>query len=208
MNRMIRTSIAAATAIAATSALAQNRVFNGSFESPPSSPLQCFTGTLGGWTNSGPAESCYLNNSLGSPYPIAADGSQYMYINRNSTAGVKVQQTVVLVQGHTYQLSFSLAGLDQHFGGTLVVSIENTPILTASTPDSSSAWVPQTASFTSSINGVASLSFASVTINAPLNIDQVSLIQTAVPEPSSLALFTAGTLLIGCAVSRSRQART
>jgi hypothetical protein len=129
-----------------------------------------------------------------------------MYLNRNLRAGITLKQAVILIRDATYELNFSLAGLDQHPGGTLFVSIGSTPLMIASTPDSSSAWVQKATSFShSSDSGWYDLTFTSATTGA-INIDNVSLVMTAVPEPDTWLLLGAGMVLVPLVAARSRPA--
>jgi hypothetical protein len=205
MNRIARTVVIAALAAFGTSIYAQNLVFNGSFEFPFSSGQNCFSGTSGGWSSSGPQTSCYHSNALADPWPDAVEGSQYLYLGQNLAANVTLEQSIQLHAGASYVLEFFLAGLGAHPGGALTVNIGDTTILTTSTPNSSSAWFLQTASFTSGVTGFRSLSFVSPTGGA-INLDKVSLVMSAVPEPASWALLLAGVVLIRSAACRNRRA--
>lgn len=203
MNVLHRGLAATALALLALGASANNLVFNGSFEAPVTNFTSCFANaTSGGWSSSGPAQSCYLSNNLPNPWPDAVDGLQFMYLGQDLTANVKLEQSILLEAGTSYGLQFHLAGLDDHPGGTLVVAIGGDTILTVSTPESDSRWVQHTTSFVAGTSGYQALSFVSPTGGA-FNIDSVSLTAAPVPEPASWALLALGGLLVAGAANKS-----
>lgn len=206
MVGLSRTLLAVGLSALAASASAQNLVFNSSFEFPlAGGGVNCFENTtLGGWSSSGPAESCYLSNALPSPYPDAVDGVQYLYLGRNLIGGVTLSQSIALQAGTRYDLTFYLAGLGAHPGGTLLASIGGDVVLTTSTPNSSSNWVFHTVSFTAASTGFSALAFVSPTGGA-FNIDQVSLEVAAIPEPATWALWAEGAVLIAGRARKSRR---
>lgn len=207
MNVLHRGMAATALALVALSASANNLVFNGSFEAPVTGFVSCFANTTsGGWSSSGPAESCYLSNNLANPWPDAVDGLQFMYLGQNMTANVKLEQSVLLEAGTSYGLQFHLAGLDAHPGGTLHVGVGGQSILTVSTPNSDSRWVQHMATFVAGTTGYQALSFVSPT-GGVFNIDSVSLTAAPVPEPASWALLAMGGLLVAGAANRRRVQR-
>lgn len=199
MNVLHRGMAATALALGALGASATNLVSNGSFEAPATSFTSCFANAAsGGWSSAGPAESCYLSNNLPNPWPDAVDGLQYMYLGQNLTAHVKLEQSILVAAGTSYDLQFHLAGLDDHPGGTLVVALGGATVLTVSTPDSDSRWVQHTASFVAGTTGLQALSFVSPTGGA-FNIDSVSLTAAPVPEPSGVLLLALGLGGLACA---------
>ena len=207
MNVLHRGIVASALALVALGASANNLVSNGGFEAPVTNFTACFANmTSGGWSSSGPAESCYLSNNLPNPWPDAVDGLQFMYLGQNLTANVRLAQSISLEAGTSYGLQFHLAGLDAHPGGTLVVAVDGDTILTVSTPNSDSRWVQHTVSFVSGSTGYAALSFVSPTGGA-FNLDSVSLTAAPVPEPASWALLVMGGLLVAGAANRRRVQR-
>jgi Protein of unknown function (DUF642) len=200
-----RTLIASALSIAAAGASAQNLVANGSFEDPYTSYVGCFANTtLGGWSSSGAAESCYLSNNLPSPWPDAVEGTQFMYLGQNMTANVTLSQSVMLEAGTAYVLSFSLAGLGAHPGGEVLVSVAGQFGVAFATPDDDSTWRRYHQAFGAATTGPQLLSFVSPT-GGVINIDDVRIVAaTPVPEPAAALLALLGMPLVLWA--RRRQA--
>lgn len=196
MTLIHRSLVATALCIAAAGATAQNLVTNGSFESPLTNYVICYQGsTLGAWTSSGPAESCYLSSLLPDPWPDAIDGTQFMYLGQSLAANVTLSQSVPLEAGVDYALHFSLAGLRDHPGATVEVSIDGQTSGSFVIPNSDSTWRPYQLSFTSSVTGSRTLSFVSPTGGA-VNIESVSLMAVAIPEPAAGLLALLGLPLV------------
>jgi|GEM_PF-1390464 len=116
--KTIALAFVATLGLLSTSAVAQNLIANGSFESPVVSPtgftnFPVGSSTLTGWTVFGPSETVVsiVGGSfaqLGVAFP-AQDGVQWLDLSgngSNSTEGV--QQSVTTIAGRQYQLSYSI----------------------------------------------------------------------------------------------------
>ena len=95
--------VAAALALSASMASAQNRVQNGSFELNPCTPtFFCLNPTMPGWTNFGSVEQTTVG------YWQAGDGVVSLDLNGEARGGVG-QLVTGLTPGTTYDLSFLMS---------------------------------------------------------------------------------------------------
>jgi hypothetical protein len=207
MKTVLRILAASLLAGAATQVVADNLVRDGGFESPEIAPgwAQCFSNSsLGEWTSDGSPGSCLMSTDYQSTvvWPGAQEGEQYMYLGNVLAANVTLSQWVPLVAGQHYSLSFHLAGLDPLPGGSLEVGIAGQASALFAVPSNSVDWQAHGLSFTATAGGDQLLYFVSPTGGA-INIDNVSLLATPVPEPAPALALAVG--LLGLALRRGER---
>ena len=184
-------------------------IVNGSFEAPyvgPGSPYDPFdfniypNGGVPGWTsNNNETEIDYTQQAIGYP---AYDGIQSLELN-GSTFDTISQTITGLVPGQEYRLSWAYgvrAGYGPQqaniiFGGVTVATDSTNGIFTGP-----GGWTLNTVDVTATATSEV-LSFQAVDTSGlggspggGNEIDAVSLVPAAVPEPSSLALLSLGGL--------------
>ena len=205
----------AAAFAAAGSAHAQNLVSNGGFESPDISGIQFFGGSsLGGWTSaggtaggSGYVDSGFVYNTGALPGPLAYQGSQYLYLNNAAQSGVTLSQSVNVVAGDPYRLSFAHNGIS-YLNGTVGVSLGPMSFGSFAVSASQNTWSLHLFNFVATSGGPLSLVFES--LGGAVTLDEVSLVSlapvVAVPEPEVyLSLLGGLVVLTGHANRRRRQ---
>lgn len=189
------------TLLCSGAASAQNLVFNGGFENPSvgAAEVQFFSGTtLGGWTSTGGlfGGSGYITSNFNYNFgtlqgPLSYEGSQYLYLNNAAQAGVVLSQTLSLVAGTPYTLSFAQAGIGTLGAGAVNVSVGS--FLSQSFAAAGNDWQVRSVNFTPSASGLATLSFTSQ--GGAVTLDAVAV--SAVPEPEVAQLLALGLLLVG-----------
>lgn len=201
-NPTIRPIAALFVGLTLAQAAAANLVVNGDFETPavPTSPgYVCFSNSIdSGWTSAGTHGSCYIAQNTG-PFGPAYEGSQYMYVNDYAIAGTVLSQSLSLVGGTTYRLTFAQGGApvtDPSAG--LAVQFGSASL--AIDPRDAS-WKVFSLTYTPSLSGTELLSFSSTTAGA-VTLDAVSVV--AVPEPASVAMLLMGLLGVGAIARRAR----
>lgn len=187
--------LVAATAIALSlGAHAQNLVTNGDFE----------TGDFTGWQTTAASAGPLLVVSL---FGVDASGPHNGAVSAYFGATVPydtISQSLATTAGQLYAVSFYLdslgtngsdAGFVGTFGGTTFVSLSGA--------SADQAFSPVTR-FVTATSGSTTLSFGAYDTGSFYTLDSVSV--TAVPEPSTVALFSLGLMSIVVG-SRSRRTR-
>jgi hypothetical protein len=215
MLNIIRLLVLASVTFGSTSA--NGGFVNGSFENPTVAPgtFTNFTGgstAISGWTVVG-VDSALVNHYVQNGITFQAqNGSNHIDLagvaSNSKTSGVT--QNIVTQIGTPYELSFYVGSATDNnlfFASTVDVTIAGGPRMSFTNPTVPTDrvdWRLFTTSFTATStltsitfqNGSAANNFSSL-------LDNVSLI--AVPEPSSIILFTLGTVAI-CVKNRRRSA--
>ena len=197
-----------------------NLFTNGSFESPGSTLTSNYVGIgsgsqITGWTTgvgNGPGANVYYahSGSTASWIPNAQSGNYCVQLDSSTggafTIGSFISQTVNLVAGQKYTLSFgintevgaggggvasmtlNISGAGYNTGGGLLYTASNL----ADVSRANAGWDPQTFSFTATGSGATTFKFADVPNNCGVNvsIDGVVLDQF-VPEFSHWSVFAA-----------------
>lgn len=207
---------AAAIALGALGAGAQaNLVTNGNFETHSINSLgngtyHCYrNNTFHGWTQSSADSafgSCFHRGSRDG-LPAAFDGNVLMYVNDSGDLNEKVSQTLSLVGGTRYELTFAVNG---YSGNSLVAPLEvgfGSFETTIAPRSPSLGWIVHSFIYTPASSGAAELSFKSSNqFESAIFIDSVSVVALppVVPEPSTYALMALGLGAIGLFARRRR----
>lgn len=183
---------------------------NGDFETPASSGLTCFQNTISGsWTSFGPGGnlgSCFVLSGYtgsGLTFPSSRSGAQLMLVNNQEFVGTKIAQNVSLVAGTSYQLTFSMSGVD---GDTTVPSLSVALAGVGSqsfTAAAAASWADKTWTFVPTSSGFVILSFTALA--GYVNLDAINLQTSVVPEANTTLLMAVGMLVLaGVALRRRR----
>ena len=180
--------VAAAIGVAGFGAQA-NEISNGGFESNNVGSEYCYGCTATGWS----APLLITSGSVAWGVPSATAGSFQL---GNFVAGIQNGQVLTsdftFVAGHTYSLTWDDAGRSGYTAQTYTVSAGGVTFADFGT-SAGQAWGEHTETFTAS--SAADLQFAGhATVDSTTFIDNVSVMTTAVPEPTSLMLMALGTL--------------
>ncbi len=246
-NQFFSLATSAVLALAALNAGAQNLVANGSFEDTTLSASGAITNSnLAGWSidlvgtlSGGPynfaalyfsAQEATTIGATGTDKPggnwimanagTSPDGGKFVAIDGDSAVAARLYQTITgLTVGHTYDLTFQMAGAQESdkFGATtdswlVTFGNDSQKSTVLSNPTHGfTGWINQTMSFTATSTSQV-LSFLAVgtpTGLPPVSLlDGVSLVDTvaAVPEPQTWALMLAGIGALGVALRKRRNA--
>lgn len=212
MNRIARTTALLISGALAAAAQA-NLVTNGSFETNSINSLgngtyHCYkNNTFHGWTQTSldvSFGSCYHRGSRDG-FPAAYDGSILMYVNDSGDMNESIGQSLNLVGGTRYELSFVVNG---YSGSSAVAPLEvdfGTFETTIATRSPSLGWLSYSFIYTPASTGAAWLSFTSRTFESAVVIDAVSVVELPpVPEPGTYALMALGLGAVGLAARRRR----
>lgn len=184
-----------------------NLITNGSFEIPTNPPgpngFAIFP-AIPGWTSPGGIE--IQRNSVLGAGNVAQDGLQYVELNVNGPTSLS-QDISGLQVGQQYLLTFYYSARPGTGANTAVATFEgNPPIPLAAGPVGQIAWL-QFSRLVTVTDSTSTLTFTGLTPNTSLGnlLDNVSLVQVAVPEPATLAVF--GALAAGAFGLRRRVRR-
>ncbi|MBY0577984.1 MAG: DUF642 domain-containing protein [Burkholderiales bacterium] len=176
-----------------------NLIVNGSFENPVIAagtfvPYANGSTAITGWTVASGYYTDIISNGFWTtttPY-----GSQYLYLNDSGRADAAIWQDVALASGANYSLSFALNGLGNS-GSSVSVSLTGAASsgFATRTASSISNWTQFSYNFTPAASGSYRLTFSSPA-GGYVMLDNVQ-INSAVPEPETLALLFAGFMAIG-----------
>jgi hypothetical protein len=229
MKNLYLASAALALTIAATPAMSQNLVTNGSFESG-------FSGFTLGNTGGGTAPvvirynqtSGYPTGAFGEAIPTDtatslspdAVGNFVAYFSSDTANPDSLTQAVNLTSGIIYNVGFDYYvpqnGYNNPFDATLSFLVNGVAVgsaLTTGSPTSSTTpgvWRTFNTSFTATSSGSQTLTFqfrGLGTTAADFAIDRVYAV-AAVPEPASWALMIGGFGMVGAGLRRRRAKTT
>ena len=183
----LRTAALAAALLLSSSAFANsNLVNNGDFE----------TGDLTGWTNSGPALD--VNYSVGPDLYIGILDSSHsgkVYIDGNTPQQDVLSQSVTTIAGAVYTLEFDLQRFQFYSPvNKITVTFAGHTVMNETNGDNDwqhYVFPGLTASGASSLLQFANSNEADYT-----QLDNVSVIMTAVPEPSIALMMLGGLFLV------------
>lgn len=206
---------------------AQTTVFSDSFETPALGSDDTFTnnGTITNWSKSG-GPGAYgverlATTHFSGTYPRATNGVQVGYSNGGNQQFTQILTGSLMAVNTTYTLSIDIGDRNdtnftgyelQLFAGSTQLAIDNDTI---TVPDG--GWATATISYTSTptdplAGQTLKIEFQSLSAvqqgeetGAQTIYDNVKLIATPVPEPSSYALLSAGGVVLFGVIRRRRR---
>ena len=206
----IKLAILAAAVASVFSVSAQAApVFSDNFDSYAADQLNWIPPVLSGWT--------ITNGSVdiigsGGSYDFLPGNGSYVDLDGGSAHSGKLSHTLSLLAGHTYTLSFDLAGSQR--GTTEIVDVKFGTTMEHSTLSSNDGFSHHTMNFTPLISGSYSFDYQNNEFGAFIGngdgnfigalLDNVAV--TSVPEPESYAMFMAGLGVMGF-IARRRKNR-
>ena len=206
----IKLAILAAAVASVFSVSAQaTPIFSDNFDSYAADQLNWIPPVLSGWT--------ITNGSVdiigsGGSYDFLPGNGSYVDLDGGSAHSGKLSHTLSLLAGHTYTLSFDLAG--SHRGTTEIVDVKFGTTMEHSTLSSNDGFSHHTMNFTPLISGSYSFDYQNNEFGAFIGngdgnfigalLDNVAV--TSVPEPESYAMFMAGLGVMGF-IARRRKNR-
>lgn len=214
-----KTMSIALVAVCATIGSAEaNLINNGSFEAPTVStdPVEVFTSTsspgLPGWTvlNTGDVALIEKDLVIGAFTFPAQDGDYWLDLTGNENNGVAkgVTQDVATTIGESYTLSYFVGNIIP--GQTSTVDLAINDIAFASSTNSVSTNVLDWRLFTHSFIASSSTTKITFTNGDPVQdisngLDNVVLVESAVPESGALAVLSVGLMGLGLQIRRRRK---
>jgi len=208
----IKLAILAAAVASVFSVSAQAAtIFSDNFDSYAADQLNWIPPVLSGWT--------ITNGSVdiigsGGSYDFLPGNGSYVDLDGSSSRSGQLSHTVNLVTGHTYTLSFDLAG--SHRGTTEIVDVKFGTTTEHSTLLSNDGFSHHTMEFAPLSSGVYSFEYLNNQFGANLGnqegnkigalLDNVVI--TSVPEPESYAMFMAGLGLMGFIARRRKNGQS
>ena len=206
----IKLAILAAAVASVFSVSAQAApIFSDNFDSYAADQLNWVPPVLSGWT--------ITNGSVdiigsGGSYDLVPGHGSYVDLDGGSAHSGHLSHTVSLLAGHTYTLSFDLAGSQR--GTTEIVDVKFGTTVEHSTLLSNDGFSHHTMNFTPLISGSYSFDYQNNEFGALIGngdgnfigalLDNVAV--TSVPEPESYAMFMAGLGVMGF-IARRRKNR-
>ena len=206
----IKLAILAAAVASVFSVSAQaTPIFSDNFDSYAADQLNWIPPVLSGWT--------ITNGSVdiigsGGSYDFLPGNGSYVDLDGGSAHSGKLSHTLSLLAGHTYTLSFDLAGSQR--GTTEIVDVKFGTTMEHSTLSSNDGFSHHTMNFTPLISGSYSFDYQNNEFGAFIGngdgnfigalLDNVAV--TSVPEPESYAMFMAGLGVMGF-IARRRKNR-
>ena len=208
----IKLAILAAAVASVFSVSAQaTPIFSDNFDSYAADQLNWIPPVLSGWT--------ITNGSVdiigsGGSYDFLTGNGSYVDLDGSSARSGHLSHTVSLLVGHTYTLSFDLAG--SHRGTTEIVDVKFGTTTEHSTLSSADGFSHHTMEFAPLSSGVYSFEYLNNQFGANLGnlegnhigalLDNVAV--TSVPEPESYAMFMAGLGLMGFIARRRKNGQS
>jgi hypothetical protein len=208
----IKLAILAAAVASVFSVSAQAApVFSDNFDSYAADQLNWIPPVLSGWT--------ITNGSVdiigsGGSYDFLPGNGSYVDLDGGSAHSGKLSHTLSLLAGHTYTLSFDLAGSQR--GTTEIVDVKFGTTMEHSTLSSNDGFSHHTMNFTPLISGSYSFDYQNNEFGAFIGngdgnfigalLDNVAV--TSVPEPESYAMFMAGLGVMGFIARRRKKSQS
>jgi hypothetical protein len=208
----IKLAILAAAVASVFSVSAQAApIFSDNFDSYAANQLNWIPPVLSGWT--------ITNGSVdiigsGGSYDFLPGNGSYVDLDGGSAHSGKLSHTLSLLAGHTYTLSFDLAGSQR--GTTEIVDVKFGTTMEHSTLSSNDGFSHHTMNFTPLISGSYSFDYQNNEFGAFIGngdgnfigalLDNVAV--TSVPEPESYAMFMAGLGVMGFIARRRKNGQS
>ena len=208
----IKLAILAAAVASVFSVSAQaTPIFSDNFDSYAADQLNWIPPVLSGWT--------ITNGSVdiigsGGSYDFLPGNGSYVDLDGGSAHSGKLSHTLSLLAGHTYTLSFDLAGSQR--GTTEIVDVKFGTTMEHSTLSSNDGFSHHTMNFTPLISGSYSFDYQNNEFGAFIGngdgnfigalLDNVAV--TSVPEPESYAMFMAGLGVMGFIARRRKNGQS
>lgn len=195
--RKLFSALLCAAALGAPSAFAANLVADGDFSAA----------TLASWTQGGDSSLQYVGYDY-SGTPLSNEFNRVFWDGNFDQAGLLGQQ-IATHAGFRYTLQFDLLRVDSSFGALPVVNdsqvLFNGGVVWHQT-NTSGDWTHYVVSNLTTDKTSTWLQFSNRNLNDYTEIDNVTLVMTAVPEPSSALMLSLGLgmLLAGHARRRRR----
>ena len=209
----IKLAILAAAVASVFSVSAQAApVFSDNFDSYAADQLNWIPPVLSGWTITGGGTVDIIGN--GGSYDFLPGNGSYVDLDGSNSHSGHLSHTLSLLVGHTYTLSFDLAG--SHRGTTEIVDVKFGTTMEHSTLLSNDGFSHHTMIFTPLSNGLYSFDYQNNQFGAHLGnqegnnigalLDNVAV--TSVPEPETYAMFMAGLGLMGFIARRRKNGQS
>ena len=208
----IKLAILAAAVASVFSVSAQAApIFSDNFDSYIADQLDWIAPIPSGWTITNGTVDII---GSGGSYDFLPGNGSYVDLDGSSARSGHLSHTVSLLVGHTYTLSFDLAG--SHRGTTEIVDVKFGTTTEHSTLSSADGFSHHTMEFAPLSSGVYSFEYLNNQFGANLGnlegnhigalLDNVVI--TSVPEPESYAMFMAGLGLMGFIARRRKNGQS
>ena len=208
----IKLAILAAAVASVFSVSAQAApVFSDNFDSYVADQLDWIAPIPSGWTITNGTVDIIGN---GGSYDFLPGNGSYVDLDGGSAHSGKLSHTLSLLAGHTYTLSFDLAGSQR--GTTEIVDVKFGTTMEHSTLSSNDGFSHHTMNFTPLISGSYSFDYQNNEFGAFIGngdgnfigalLDNVAV--TSVPEPESYAMFMAGLGVMGFIARRRKNGQS
>ena len=208
----IKLAILAASVASLFSVSAQAApIFSDNFDSYIADQLDWVAPVPSGWTITNGTVDIIGN---GGSYDLLTGNGSYVDLDGNSAHSGHLSHTVNLVAGHTYSLSFDLAGSQR--GTTEMVDVKFGTTMEQFTLSSGDGFSHHTMKFTALSSGLATFEYLNNQFGTNIGnnegnhigalLDNVAV--TSVPEPESYAMFMAGLGLMGFIARRRKNGQS
>ncbi len=197
----LKSAIIAAAVASVFSVSAQAApIFSDNFDSYTADQLNWIPPALSGWTVSNGTVDLI---GIGGGFDLLPGNGSYVDLDGSTSSSGLFSNSVNLVGGTTYTLSFDLAGNNRN-SVTETVNVNFGSTAASYSPLGNDPFVNHTLNFTPGISGSYSLSYQNVGgDNLGALLDNVSV--SAVPEPQTYAMLLAGLGLMGFMARRRKQ---
>ena len=209
----IKLAILAAAVASVFSVSAQAApIFSDNFDSYAADQLNWIPPVLSGWTVTGVGTVDIIGN--GGSYDFLPGHGSYVDLDGSNSHSGHLSHTLSLFVGHTYTLSFDLAGSQR--GTSEMVNVKFGTTTENFNLASNDGFSHHTMSFTPISSGLYSFGYQNHQFGAHLGneegnnigalLDNVAV--TSVPEPESYAMFMAGLGVMGFIARRRKKSQS
>ena len=209
----IKLAILAAAVASVFSVSAQAApVFSDNFDSYAADQLNWIPPVLSGWTITGGGTVDIIGN--GGSFDFLPGNGSYVDLDGSNSHSGHLSHTLSLLVGHTYTLSFDLAG--SHRGTTETVDVNFGTTTEQFILASGDGFSHHTMKFTALSSGLATFEYLNNQFGTNIGnnegnhigalLDNVAV--TSVPEPESYAMFMAGLGLMGFIARRRKNGQS
>ncbi|MEI8385529.1 MAG: PEP-CTERM sorting domain-containing protein [Nitrosomonadaceae bacterium] len=200
----IKLAILAAAVASVFSVSAQAApIFSDNFDSYAADQLNWIAPGPSGWTVTGGGTVDIIGT--GGAYDFLPGNGSYVDLDGSTNNSGLLTHTVSLLAGHTYSLSFDLAG--SHRGSSETVDVKFGTTAASFTLASNDGFSLHTMNFTAISTGLYSFDYQNLGgDNVGALLDNVAV--TSVPEPESYALFMAGLGVMGFIARRRKNGQS